>query len=44
VFTMISSHHLHRPGREQMIEQVLHVCELNEHTFVRRPTERPTAD
>ena len=28
VFTLIISHPLHRPGREQMIEQVRHVSEL----------------
>lgn len=55
VFTLIISHPLHRPGREQMIEQVRHVSELyggrvtgiseiNEHAFTQRLAERLTSD
>ncbi|WP_156327758.1 hypothetical protein [Pseudomonas sp. NBRC 111129] len=55
VFTLIISHPLHRPGREQMIEQVRHVSELygarligiselNEHAFAQRMAERLTPD
>ena len=55
VFTLIISHPLHRPGREQMIEQVRHVSELygarltgisdiNEHAFAQRLAERLTPD
>ena len=51
VFTLIISHPLHRPGREQMIEQVRHVSELyggrltgiseiNEQVFAQRLAER----
>ena len=51
VFTLIISHPLHRPGREQMIEQVRHVSELyggrltgiseiNEQAFAQRLAER----
>lgn len=55
VFTLIISHPLHRPGREQLIEQVRHVSELygghltgiserNEHAFALRLAERLTPD
>ncbi|MCI1021478.1 hypothetical protein HWD96_04480 [Pseudomonas putida] len=54
VFTLIISHPLHRPGREQMIEQVRHVqlygarltgiSELNEHAFAQRLAERLPVD
>ncbi|MBS6036780.1 MULTISPECIES: hypothetical protein [unclassified Pseudomonas] len=55
VFTLIISHPLHRPGREQMIEQVRHVSELygarligiselNEHAFAQRMAERLPPD
>ena len=55
VVTLIISHPLHRPGREQMIEQVRHVSELyggrltgvseiNEHAFAQRLAERLTPD
>lgn len=55
VFTLIISHPVHRPGREQMIEQVRHVSELygaclagiselNEHAFAQRLAERLTPD
>ncbi len=55
VFTLIISHPLHRPGREQMIEQVRHVSELygarltgiselNEHAFAQRLAELLTPD
>lgn len=55
VFTLVISHPVHRPGREQMIEQVRHVSELyggrvtsvseiNEHAFAQRLAERLTPD
>ncbi len=55
VLTLIISHPLHRPGREQMIEQVRHVSELyggrltgisefNEHAFAQRLAERLSPD
>lgn len=55
VFTVVISHPLHRPGREQMIEQVRHVSELyggrvmgiseiNEHAFAQRLAERLAPD